>query len=106
MIVFADVDIAELASNAFGLGALSVRLGELYPDPPLVIDIEATLAPVPRLARKLIDPLTGVKFVDISGVNWYNPLPSLVTLITPIEPLVDRVAVAVATESGFDSKGA
>ena len=39
VIVFADVDIAELASNAFEGAALSVRLGELYPDPPLVIAI-------------------------------------------------------------------
>ena len=69
MIVFADVDTAVLASNAFEGDALSVRLGELYPDPPLVIDIEATLAPEPRVTKKLIDPLTGVKFVDISGVN-------------------------------------
>ena len=53
-----------------------------------------------------MDPLTGVKLADISGVNWYKPLPSLVILIVPIAPLVDRVAVAVATESGFDSKGA
>ena len=50
-----------------------------------------------RETKKLILPLTGVKFAVTSGVNWYNPLPPLLTVMVPIEPLVARVAVAVAT---------
>ena len=54
MIVFADVDTAVLASNAFEGDALSVRLGELYPDPPLVRGIAvitpAEIVGVPRTA--------------------------------------------------------
>ena len=37
--MFPDVDIAELASNACVGGAANVRLGEVYPAPPLTIAI-------------------------------------------------------------------
>ena len=101
MIVFAAVDIAELASNAFAGGALRVKFGELYPEPPLTIIRDATLAPVPKLTMKLTLPVTGVMLVVTSGVWMYKPLPSLVTLTTPIEPLAANVAVAVATAGAF-----